>query len=257
MTDQKPEFISYGSEGGIGKLTLNRPPANVLNIIMLRELEKGLDLATQDETIKVLLIEAEGKVFCAGVDVADHTPERVGEMIPLFDKVCQQLYLFPTPTIAAIRGHALGGGCELVICCDFAVMAEGARIGQPEIRLGAIAPVAALRLPELVGSRWAAKMLLMGEQIEAETAEMIGLVQRAVPASEFDHAVRMQIEQLTQLSGAVLRIAKRATLMGEAAWMDKIGEMEALYLDSLMKTEDAREGLQAFLEKREPMWKDR
>ena len=257
MTDQNAQYTSYRSEDGVGSLTLNRPPANVLNIAMLEELESSLQVAAQDEAIKVMLIKAEGKIFCAGVDVADHTPERVGEMIPLFDRVCARLYQFPTPTIAAIQGHALGGGCELVICCDVAVMVEGARIGQPEIRLGAIAPVAALRLPAVVGPRWVAKLLFSGEQIEAETAQTIGLVQRAVPASEFDSVVDDETSQMTQLSGAALRIAKQSALMGETDWIGKLEEMETLYLEGLMKTEDAKEGLQAFLEKREPVWKDR
>jgi cyclohexa-1,5-dienecarbonyl-CoA hydratase len=257
VTDQATQFISYSTEGGIGNLTLNRPPANVLNIEMLKEMEQNIDLAAQDDAIKVLALGAEGKIFCAGVDVADHTRERVGEMIPLFDRVCAKLYTFPTPTVAIVRGHALGGGCELVICCDFAVMAEGARIGQPEIRLGAIAPVAALRLPSLVGSRWATKLLQLGDQIDAETAQRIGLVHSAVPAAEFDDATTEQLDQLAMLSGSSLRIAKRAALMGESDWTAKLEEMEKLYLEQLMKTEDAKEGLQAFLEKREPIWKDR
>lgn len=257
MTEENTAFVSYTSKGGVGTLTLDRPPANVLNIPMLEQLESSLELAAQEQSIKVLVLKATGKIFCAGVDIADHTPERVGEMIPLFDRVCVAIYEFPTPTLAVIQGHALGGGCELVICCDLAVMSEGARIGQPEIRLGAIAPVAALRLPALVGSRWAAKMLVTGETIEAEIAQRIGLVHKVVPANAFDAAVDDEINQLDQLSGAALRIAKRATLLGEADWTDKLEEMERLYLERLMKTEDAKEGLQAFLEKRAPVWKDR
>ncbi|MCP5099808.1 MAG: enoyl-CoA hydratase/isomerase family protein, partial [Chloroflexi bacterium] len=156
MSSESDQFINVSVQGGIASLSLNRPPVNVLHISMLEQLAEALTQLTQDTTIRVLVLRAEGKMFSAGVDIADHTPEKVGEMIPLFDRVCQSLAEFPVPTITAVHGHALGGGCELVICCDLAVMAEGAKIGQPEIQLAAVAPIAALRLPALVGYRAAA-----------------------------------------------------------------------------------------------------
>ena len=153
MKDVKFEFISLKQKAGVGTLTLHRPPVNVINIPMLREIKDALQVAAEDPNLKVLQLRAEGKLFSAGVDVLDHTAERVDEMMGLFDKVCLSLAEFPVPTIAVVQGHALGGGCELVICCDMAWMAEGATIGQPEIKLAVIAPIAALRLP---ASCWAA-----------------------------------------------------------------------------------------------------
>ena len=108
MEDLK--FIRYEADGGVARLILDRPPANVMHIAMLRELEGALATARSDESLKVLVLGAEGKLFCAGVDVADHTEDRVGEMIPLFDKVCLDLARLPIPTIAIVQGHALGGG---------------------------------------------------------------------------------------------------------------------------------------------------
>ena len=144
-------FISVETKNGASFLTLKRAPLNVLDIATLTQFESALTELSQDESIRVLVIKAEGKMFSAGVDVADHTPDKVGDMIPLFDRVCRALANFPAPTIAVVHGHALGGGCELVLCCDLAVMTGNAKIGQPEIQLAAIAPIAALRLPQLVG----------------------------------------------------------------------------------------------------------
>lgn len=251
------EFLGLESEAGRVRITLNRPPVNILHIPMLRELEQALRAAAAEPQHKVLVLAAQGKLFSAGVDVADHTPERVGEMIPLFDQVCLSLAQFPLPTIAVLHGHALGGGCELAICCDIALMAEGARIGQPEIQLAALAPIAALRLPSLVGPRWAARMLLGGEQLEAAVAAEIGLVDAVVPPEGLAAAVRAWEERFSALSGAALRHAKRALWLGTRAWTGPLLEMERLYLEELMATEDAREGMQAFLEKRKPVWQNR
>ena len=143
----KPQFVDWQAGDGLGRLTLKRPPLNIINIAMLQEICAALEAAAKDETLRALVVRAEGKMFSAGVDVADHTPDKVGEMIPLFDRVCAALAAFPLPTIAVVHGHALGGGCELALCCDLIIAAEGANFGQPEIKLATIAPVAALRLP--------------------------------------------------------------------------------------------------------------
>ncbi len=257
MTDNGFQFVSYAMSSGVGTLTLDRPPVNVINIAMLLEIERALKHAMEDQNLKALIVRAEGKYFSAGVDVADHTPELVGDMIPLFDRVCRAIVEFPLPTVAVVNGHALGGGCEIVICCDFAYMVEGARIGQPEIHLAAMAPIAALRLPMLVGPRWAAYLLFTGEQLEAAKAAEIGLIDRALPSDELSSVVDELNGKLTQLSAAALRMNKKGYLMGLAGWDAKLDDMEQLYLQELMETEDAVEGLQAFLGKRKPIWKNK
>jgi cyclohexa-1,5-dienecarbonyl-CoA hydratase len=256
-TNQEFEFVRYALRDGVAKISLARPPANVMNIEMLVEMEKIIRIAAEAEGVRTLVIDAQGKLFSAGVDVADHTHEKVGEMIPLFNRVCVSLAEFPVPTIAAIQGHVLGGGCELVICCDFAIMVEGARIGQPEIRLASVAPIAALRLPEMVGPRWSAWILFSGEQLNAETAHQIGLVDQVVPIDQLTAAVEDRVQEFATLSTAALRHNKRALLMATGDWRAKIPALENLYLNELMASEDAQEGLDAFLEKREPIWKNR
>lgn len=251
-------FVDWQANDGVGELTLRRPPLNILNLAMLRELASLLEAAAQDESLRVLLVRAEGtlRVFSAGVDVADHTADKVGEMIPLFDNVCQTLADFPAPTLAVVHGHALGGGCELALSCDLVIAAENANFAQPEIKLAAFAPMAALCLPELVGYRRAAELLLTGEAMSAADAARCGLINRAVPADEFDAATRQLVGKLRGLSAAALRLNKRAVRLG-AEGRANLPAIERLYLDELMSTADAREGVNAFIEKRAPVWINR
>ena len=252
----KLQFISWESNDGVGQLSLKRPPLNVINIAMLHELCDALEAAGRDSALRVLVLRAEGRLFSAGVDVAEHTADKVGEMIPLFDQVCAALAAFPLPTVAVAHAHALGGGCELVLCCDLVLAAESANFGQPEIKLATIAPVAALRLPGLIGYRRAAEMLFTGEPVNAVEAARLGLINRAVPIDELEATVERYIGQLRSLSAAALRLCKQAARLGADGWAN-LPAMEKLYLADLMSTADAHEGLASFLEKRPPVWKHR
>lgn len=247
-------FVSSSIQAGVAYLTLHRPPVNVMHVAMLEQMAATLNELAQDSSVRVLVLQAEGKLFSAGVDVADHTPDKVGEMIPLFDRVCCALADFPAPTIAAVHGHALGGGCELVICCDLAVLAEKAKIGQPEIQLAAVAPIAALRLPWLVGYRAAADLLFSGRNLTADEALNIGLVNTVLPAQQVSEWAQTQANHLAGLSRAAMLICKRALRLGFGGWADSLPQMEQIYLDELMATADAAEGLAAFMEKRQPEW---
>ena len=254
MTDS---FITVKTKNGASALTLRRAPLNVLDIAALGQLESALTELARDESILLLILRAEGKMFSAGVDVADHTLDKVGEMIPLFDRACRLLANFPCPTLAVVHGHALGGGCELVLCCDLAVMTENAKIGQPEIQLAAFAPIAALRLPRMVGYRAAADMLITGRVLTADEAAKLGLVNAVVPADKLEQWVQEKTAQLTGLSRVALTMTKRALNLGFGGWDASASELERLYLEELMKTADAQEGLAAFMEKRKPEWKHR
>lgn len=254
MTQASETFLYWQIEGGIATLTLDRPPLNVLHIPMLQQMEAALAELAETESVRVLLLRAEGKMFSAGVDVADHTAERVGEMIPLFNRVCRALAEFPVPTIAAVHGHALGGGCELVLCCDLAVMADGAKIGQPEIQLAAMAPVAALRLPGLIGYRRTAAMLFSGRNLTAQEALESGLVNAVVPADQVLPWAQEKAAQLAGYSRVALQMNKKALLISQGNWVAGLPLLEQLYLQDLMSTADAHEGLAAFLEKRQPKW---
>ena len=252
MTDS---YIRVETQDGVATLTINKRPLNVVDMAALHQLESVLVELSRDESMRVLILRAAGKMFSAGVDVADHTPDKVGEMIPLFDRACRALANFPCPTLAVVHGHALGGGCELVLCCDLAIMVENAKIGQPEIQLAAFAPIAAMRLPLMVGYRAAADMLFTGRTLTADEALKAGLVNAVVPADGIEAWVQEKTAQLSKLSRVALTMTKRAMQSGFDNWDSSASELERLYLDKLMKTEDAHEGLTAFMEKRAAVWK--
>ncbi|HKZ70477.1 MAG TPA: enoyl-CoA hydratase-related protein [Anaerolineales bacterium] len=247
-------FLNWQAIDGVGTLTLNRPPLNVINIAVLGEMSAAFEQAASETAMRALVVRAEGKMFSAGVDVADHTADKVGAMIPLFDRVCVALADFPVPTLAVVHGHALGGGCELALCCDFIVAADSANFGQPEIKLATVAPIAALRLPGVVGYRRAAELLFLGDTVNAVEAARIGLINRAVPANELDRIVDQYVSKLRSLSAPALRVCKRAIRLGTEG-RGNLPAIEKLYLDELMSTEDAHEGVNSFIEKRAPVWK--
>ncbi len=251
----EPSLLISKSDG-VARVTLNRPPLNIVDIPLMLELQAALDEIRAEVTTKVVVLAARGKYFSAGVDVKDHTPDRVEAMLHEFHAVIRRLWSLEQPTVAAVQGSALGGGCELALACDFIIASADARFGQPEIRIGAFPPIAALLLARLVPRKKAFELTLTGDPIDAATAERWGLVNVVARAEEFDAAVETFVARLTQSSGAVLRLAKRAVrapLAGEDE--AALREIERLYLDELMQTEDAREGIAAFLEKRLPQWK--
>ncbi len=254
MSRSEQQFISTDNQQGVAYVTLNRPPINLLHIPMLNELEAEFEALARNDRVRVLILQAEGKIFSAGVDVGDHTREKVREMIPLFNRVCRALAEFPVPTLASVHGHALGGGCELVLCCDLAVMAREAKLGQPEIQLAAIAPIAALRLPYLTGYRVAADLMFTGRSLSAEEAMQTGLINAVAHGEQIGAWTHDKATHLAGLSRAATVLLKKALRQGYKNWADSLPNIERLYLEDLMNTADAHEGLAAFMEKRDPQW---
>jgi cyclohexa-1,5-dienecarbonyl-CoA hydratase len=235
-------------------IALNRPPLNILNIAMMRELDAVLKTAIPK--CDFLVFKGEGpKAFSAGADVADHAPNRVAKMLAAFHAVFRRLAAADCVTIASVHGFCLGGGMELATFCDFVVAAGLAEFGQPEIKLGCFPPVAMITLPELIGMRAATDLILTGRQIGAPEAQLIGLVARVVPDAELAKATDELLAQLRSLSPAVLRLTRRALWRLHAAEFSKhLAQVERIYLTKLMKSADAQEGIRAFLEKRAPAW---
>ena len=243
---------------GVARVTLNKPPLNVIDIPVVAEIEAAFKSLKGDRSTKVVVLAAQGKAFSAGVDVADHTPDRVDGMIKNFDGIFRTLWSLEQPVVAAVQGIALGGGCELAIGCDFIIASEKAKFGQPEIKVGVFPPIAALLLPRLVGRKKAYELVLTGETIDAREAERIGLVNAVAPLDSFQAAVDGFLSKLTSLSGIVLQHTKQAMRLGLDAGLDAaLADIERYYLYELMRTEDALEGLSAFMEKRDPVWKEK
>jgi cyclohexa-1,5-dienecarbonyl-CoA hydratase len=246
--------IILEKSNGIAKLTLARPPVNVINIALMRELNAALDEARD---AKVVVIAAQGKFFSAGVDVSEHKPETVKMMLDEFHAVIKKIWKMEAPTVAAVQGSALGGGMELAMACDFIVASEAAKFGQPEIKVGTFPPIAALMLSQLVPRKKAFELILTGDAIDARAAERIGLVNAVASPETFETELNAFVSRLSKLSGVVLRHAKRAAMLPLRAEDDRVlAEIEKIYLEELMKTQDANEGLNAFMEKRQPNWKE-
>lgn len=242
---------------GVVRLVLDRPPLNVLDAPMLEGLLEALDRAARDPDSRVVVLSGEGKAFCAGVDVAEHLPERAPGMIRLFGRVVRALLKMEAPVVAAVHGAALGGGCELALACDVILAAEGSRLGQPEVRLAALPPAAAVLLPRRVGPAAALDLILSGRTVGADEALRMGLVSRVLPDEEFAETVDAFAADLASLSRPVLRLAKRAVLDGARGPVGAaLDRADALYVDELLELADAAEGITAFLEKRRPVWKD-
>jgi cyclohexa-1,5-dienecarbonyl-CoA hydratase len=241
----------------VARITLARPPVNVLDIAMLEELSAVLDqVAGNDEaSVAVIGSDAQSKAFCAGVDVADHTPDRLPRMLQVFHGALRKLARLPQTTVAALDGAALGGGLELALVCDLVVASERAKLGQPEIQLACFPPVAIAALPDICGRVAAADIILTGELVGAARAERIGLVSRVLSVEEFDERLREMVAGLAARSPRVLRLTTR--LVREhwlAAFEAALERAEHVYLTDLAQEPDMAEGLAAFMEKRQPNW---
>jgi len=242
----------------VARITLNQPPLNIIDIPMIGELHSALARVHAAGDLKVLVIDHQGKAFSAGVSIKDHTPDKVGEMIEKFHGMFRLLNSLAIPSLALVDGMALGGGCELAVFCDMVFASDRATFGQPEIKVGVFPPVAAVLFPHLIGRNRALELLLTGDVIEAAEAKAIGLINEVIPAQSFREKTDEFISKLTSLSGPVLRLTKRAVDRGLYMSVNEgITAVEQLYLGELMKTEDAREGLNAFLEKGKPIWKNK
>jgi len=250
--------ILVDKRDGVVKLTIDRPPVNVLNIATMSEMTAALEKVKTDQSLKACVITGAGRYFSAGVDVADHTADKVEEMIAVFHGMCRGILSLPMPTVAVLNGPALGGGCEVALCCDMIVASEKAKIGQPEVQVGVFPPVAAALLPRLIGRAKAMELILTGQAIEAAEAQRLGLVNLVVPPENLEQATNDFVARLVGLSAPVLRLTKQAIMAGLDVPFDQaLAKAEEIYLGSLMRTEDAHEGLAAFLEKRAPSWKNR
>ncbi len=239
----------------VARISLRNPPLNVIDIPMMQELAQTLAELEARPDISVVVLSGDGKGFSAGVDVAAHTPGKVEEMLIKFHAVVRALVATKKVTIAAVHGHCLGGGAELAMVCDIVYTAASAEWGFPEIKLGCYPPVACTALAALVGQKRASELILTGRTITGIEAAEIGLANHAVPDEELLAAVENTVQELLRLSPAALAVTKKAVYAWDAMHFDKgLARAEKIYLEELMKTSDAQEGLRAFMEKRQPRW---
>ncbi len=242
--------------GGVASVVIDRPPLNVLNLALLRDLRQVLDTLDGDDGVELVEISGAGeRAFSAGVDVKDHTRTQVPEMLDLVHGVIRKLMSLRQPTIAVVDGVCLGGGCELASVCDLVLASEESSFATPEITVGCFPPVALARFSSQIGYHRAAEMILTGRRLSAHEAASIGLVNRVVPRPQLAEAIEALRGELLDKSRAVLRITLRGLReIGLKDLSAALTRSEEIYLQELLETEDVEEGVRAFVEKRGPRW---
>ena len=251
--------IRFNVDDRVARISFARPPLNVFNIEMMREITSALgECARRDIVAIVFDADKDCRAFSAGVAVEEHVQETIFQMLDAFHSLFRMLEQIAKPAIALVDGAALGGGCELVAACDIVIASDRARFGQPEIKLGVFPPVAAVLLPLVIGEKRARELILTGEIIDAMEAGRLGLCNHVVPGAHLEPKLLEVLAKLRELSGSSLSFARQSMDLGRGRSIDAaLSEQENMYLHELMKTEDANEGVKAFMEKRKAVWRHR
>jgi cyclohexa-1,5-dienecarbonyl-CoA hydratase len=252
----KSERISLTFEGAVARITLANPPMNVIDIAMMEQLAEALADIERRPAVMAVVFAGSERVFSAGVDIPAHEPQTVREMLTKFHAVIRAVVASRKLFIASVRRHCLGGGAELALMCDLIYAADDAVFAFPEIKLAAFPPVASVALAACVGQKAAAELVLTGRSLTAREALDLGLVNGI--AEDPESLVTETLARVKQLSPVALSIAKKAFYAWDAIHFDKgLAKAEQIYNDELMKTEDAKEGIRAFIEKRRARWTGR
>jgi len=243
---------------GVHEIRLAAPPGNVIDTALCDALVPAIREGGRDPHAKALLFTAEGEHFSYGASVPEHAPGSVERFLPRFHEVFLELQAAGVPTVASVRGLCLGGAFELVAFCSLVVAEEGARFAAPEVHLGVIPPVACVVLPWRLGGARAEELVLTGRRVSADEAARWGLVTRLCAKGELERATEGLLDsEIRPRSAAALRFAHQAVRGSlDETLCPRLRKLERLYLEDVMETRDAREGVRAFLEKREPSWVD-
>jgi cyclohexa-1,5-dienecarbonyl-CoA hydratase len=258
---RKPEqfdSIKMRIDAGVARMTLDRPEHNLLNEAMLRELADGISFAGERSDVKLIVLDSALKVFCGGIDIGEYTSQRVFQMLDAFHAAFSGMLDAAKPVVCVVNGPAIGGGAELAAFGDLVIATPKARFAQPEISIGVFPPLASTILPFLVGPKIALELVLTGEAVTAERALELGLVNRLVPEAKIEQTVNELVSRITEHSGPVLTMAKKAILGGMGMSLrDGMKYSMNIFLNELYRLEDSQEGLRAMVEKRKPNWKNR
>jgi len=251
--------VSVETRERVALITLDHPPLNILSLALLRELDQVLTSLARDPAVDVAVLQGAGRrAFSAGVDIKDHTREKVPEMLAVVHGVMRKLLVLPQVSVALVRGACLGGGCELASCCDLILASEDSAFATPEIHVGCYPPLALARFSSLIGYRRAAEMILTGRSFSAREAADIGLINRVLPNDQLESGLTSLLDELLGKSGAVLRVTlKGLRELSLGNFFDALKRAEQIYCTELLQTEDVDEGVRAFLAKRKPRWRHR
>jgi cyclohexa-1,5-dienecarbonyl-CoA hydratase len=248
--------LEFTHDQQVLKLTLNSPKGNVLDGEMMTELTRAIEEEGQMAGVKALVFEGEGHHFSFGASVPEHQKESVGEMLATFHQLFRSLIQSSKPTFALVRGQCLGGGLELAGFCNWIFCSEDAKFGQPEIQLAVFAPVASLILPFRIGQSAADNLLLTGNAISADVAKQLGLAHSVSASPEVELDAFLTNHILPKSASALKFSVKSSRYEMNQTFLSTISAVEKMYVQELMETHDANEGIQAFMEKRKPIWKN-
>ena len=239
------------------KITFSKPPLNIFNVEDLIYLEKILQELKNQKKLRLIIFESDQKVFSAGVDIADHLPEKAPEVIKAFHKLIFTLIDLEIPTLSLVKSGCLGGGSEFALFCDFVLASENAYFAQPEIKLACFPPLSITHLTYLTGNKKALELILTGEKINAQDALQAGLVNHVFSEVEFGQKSEEFINSITLNSSSIIRTVLRTyKKINYAGLKEKIELAEKVFIEELLKLEDCIEGTKSFLEKRPSVWKD-
>ena len=250
--------VEQHHEGAVWRVILDSPKGNVLDSVMMGDIRAMLGKARGAPALRLLVFEGAGKHFSFGASVEEHVREKAGGMLASFHGMFLDMVELSIPSAAIVRGQCLGGGMELAIFCNFLFAEPSAVFGQPEIKLGVLPPPASIILPLKIGQANADVLVLTGASVDARRAHEMGLVTHLVPEGKegWDHVSAWAAENIVPLSGASLRRACASSRMQfNDVFRTRIREVQKLYLEDLMATHDANEGIAAFIGKRKPAWK--
>jgi len=255
------EFVIFTKEDNIGILTINRPKAlNALNIQIMEEIDKSLDLIKVDKEIRALIITGAGKAFIAGADITTMEPMNYDEGKAYGFKgstLFRKIETLNIPVIAAVNGFALGGGNELMLACDIVIASDKAKFGQPEVGLGVTPGFGGTqRLPRIVGIRKAKELIFSGRIFGADEAEKIGLVNKVVAHEELMNTAKIFAQNYVKMAPIAVKYAKKAINEGIQTDIENALKIENEYFGKCFDTKDQEEGMKSFLKKRRPMFKN-
>jgi cyclohexa-1,5-dienecarbonyl-CoA hydratase len=254
------ELINVKSrfEGQVDEILLGPPPANIVTAALMKELAAQIEESNADRHKKLIVIKGDGKHFSFGAAVEEHTADKIAEMLPTFHGMIGRVLASRVPTVSCVTGLCLGGGFELALACSMIFCDRSAAFAVPEIQLGVFPPPACLLLPFKCGESTSRRIIITGEKVPADDAIRLGFVDTVVEKGQLDEALGAFVEEhILPRSASSLRIANEAAMTAIASYYDaNIERVEKLYLEELMSTRDANEGIQAFVEKRPPAWQD-
>lgn len=253
------ELINTDTRGHVGIVTLDRPPANALGRQIIEEIGKALDGFEDDDNIRCIILTGSEKVFAAGADIKEMADKTYIEVMKDdFIEPWSRIAKCRKPIIAAVAGHALGGGCEIAMMCDIIIAGKNAKFGQPEIRLGVMPGAGGTqRLTRIVGKSKAMEMCLTGHTMDAEEAQLYGLVSSIVETDDLMSEAIKMANKIADMSAPIVQLTKATVNAAYETTLTQGIDHERRIFQSMFATEDQKEGMSAFIDKREPSFKNK